>query len=422
MPTSFTEPKLHYVNLDLPPRERWIDIAKEYKQDLRALNKYLTKKQGEEVACCAPLVVGVMAWGTKNLFAPTEFMEELEGIASVTEEVDLDFNKLLSFNIGYNFLAHCTSISTNKDPNGTATQDSASSGPYHLRNMDWDAEVLKALCTITIDVIFQKSGKDVFRMTTWAGMVGCLTGMRLRDPSDDTTGWSVSLNFRKTNEFMGMVRNIVAGMVKYDAIDFLLRKTLENEPTYKGAIKVLSTKKIMAPCYLTMVGLNADEGALVTRKRKGEIKRLTLLNQGQTSHDADAVVAKQRRFIIQTNICHWNDEAWYNNNPKWAGGDHLLENALERREVATKNLNKFSCPPELSGSSYDDNFVNFSFEMLSKYPTCNGETIYQNVMHPQTNLYRTRIVHDPPTMYQDEGTAKGYHSDDLEKARLLNSP
>jgi hypothetical protein len=100
MSTTFSSPKVHVVNLDLPPRERWLDIAREYKDKMLPLRKYLDKKRGEELGCCDPFAANVMSWASKNLYAPTEIVEEIEGIASITDDLDLTFNKLLAFNIG----------------------------------------------------------------------------------------------------------------------------------------------------------------------------------------------------------------------------------------------------------------------------------------------------------------------------------
>jgi hypothetical protein len=285
-------------------------------------------------------------------------------------------------------LAHCTSISTSKNPNGS---DKTESGPFHLRNMDWDLEVAEGLCDITIDVDFQKAGITLFRITTWVGMVGCLTGMRYHTPQDSlNTGWSISLNYRKTDEWFGMLKNITSGMFKYHGIEFLMRQTLQTEPTFEGAVKHLSTANIMAPCYLTMAGPKPQEGCLLTRKRRGEAPRLILELSEKDS----------RRFIIQTNICHWKDKI----DPRWAGSDLLLQNAVERRQVATKNMLGYKPSNDGEGTDTqqsDEQFLQFAFHLMSQYPTCNQETIYQNVMRPSTNLYQTRIVHNPPSSYEN---------------------
>jgi len=325
----------------------------------------------------------------------------LEGIASVTEAVDLTFNKLLAFNIGYNFLAHCTSISTNRDPNNSQEHpDNDDDGPFHLRNMDWDLEVAEGLCDITIDVDFQKEGVNLFRITTWVGMIGCLTGMRYSNEFTPNSGWSISLNYRKTDESFGMLKNITAGMFKYHGIEFLMRTALQTEATFDTAVNRLSTENIMAPCYLTMAGPKQNEGILITRKRRGEVKRLKLNVCPETENQS-------KRFIIQTNICHWKDKV----DPNWAGSDLLLQNALERREVATKNMlsyKKATSDGEAGGSTSEalvkenDHFVQFAFNVMSQYPTCNAETIYQNVMRPASNFYQTRIVHNPPSSYNAE--------------------
>jgi hypothetical protein len=70
-PTTFSNPKVHVVNLDLPPNQRWVEIAKEYKDKLIPLRDYLDRKQADELGCCDPFAANVMAYvfsvNTKHL-------------------------------------------------------------------------------------------------------------------------------------------------------------------------------------------------------------------------------------------------------------------------------------------------------------------------------------------------------------------
>lgn len=62
---------------------------------------------------------------------PDVFKEEMRGIAEASDGV-LSYGLILRLNVGYDFVAKCTSSGVRV--NGTN---------YHLRNMDWDMPVLK---------------------------------------------------------------------------------------------------------------------------------------------------------------------------------------------------------------------------------------------------------------------------------------
>lgn len=78
-----------------------------------------------------------------------------------------------SMNIGYDFVAKCTSA-------GVRVHGML----YHLRNMDWDMDILRR---ITVLLRFVKGGRLVHQGITWVGFVGTYTQMSCQ-------GYSVSLN------------------------------------------------------------------------------------------------------------------------------------------------------------------------------------------------------------------------------------
>jgi hypothetical protein len=184
-------------------------------------------------------------------------------------------------------------------------------------------------------------------------------------------------------------------------IGFLIRHVMDQDLTYDHAVQQFSTTNIMAPCYLVITGAQPNQGTLLTRKRTGTLQPLTL---------------DQRQYIVQTNIDHWV----HLTDPKWAGTDELLQNALERRIQATQNLQTFQ------GTDY----LSFAFDIMSKFPTCNDQTVYQVIMHPAKNIYVTRVVVNPPAQYssarhpnsdhlqQGHYQPEYYTSDESEKAPL----
>ena len=90
------------------------------------------------------------------------YADELRGIANAT---GLPLGDIVIMNLYYELDSGCTSIlAQNKEGQ-----------ILHGRNLD---SGVPGLQNITIDVSMQKSGKEVYRLVTYAGYVGALTGMR----------------------------------------------------------------------------------------------------------------------------------------------------------------------------------------------------------------------------------------------------
>jgi hypothetical protein len=346
--TVFITPLEYIINLDLPPRERWKHAVNENLQRLAPLGSYLRAQKYLELGIYADAASSLMSWIQTKFYLPQELHEELLGIAEITESIGLSFVDLYSFNIGYDVLAYCTSTTT--------TIGSTDGTPYHLRNMDWDEEIAECLCNLTVNAIFQRDGKTLFKTTTWIGHVGLLTAC--------SNEFSISLNYRHTGESLGAMKNVLAILAGWTPIVVQLRLLMEMNYTYEQAVSFMTNVYIASTCYLVVTGNKPNQGALLTRQRTDTLKPIDL---------------SDRDFIVQTNI----DHLVHSTDPLWAKDDILLQNALERRIQGEKNLREYQ--PETD-------FKQFAFELLSKSPTCNSQTIYQVVMHPATFYYESKIV------------------------------
>ena len=115
----------------------------------------------------------------------------------------MSFNQLVQLNIGYDSLARCTSIVVRKPFLSLFTSllsllllsycqhvkvEDEGGIPYHLRNMDWDMDLLR---DAVINVEFWKRGVKICTAATFLGFVGFYTAMRENQ-------FSVALNFRKS--------------------------------------------------------------------------------------------------------------------------------------------------------------------------------------------------------------------------------
>eukprot|EP00931_Biecheleriopsis_adriatica_P045111 TRINITY_DN25854_c0_g1_i4.p1 TRINITY_DN25854_c0_g1~~TRINITY_DN25854_c0_g1_i4.p1 ORF type:complete len:368 (-),score=54.40 TRINITY_DN25854_c0_g1_i4:170-1273(-) len=307
-----------------------------------------------------PLVWAVSRAG--QLFMDDDQKRELEGIAAEAADVGLDFNTLFALNVGYDMMARCTSA--------IVAQEGA--GPIHLRNMDWDAE---AFWPLTINVNFCREGSTLYRGTTWVGFVGLQTGMRMGS-------WSISLNFRQAGPEVGIFKNIFMGLTDAWPISLLIRHTLEGAPDFEAALNQFRNARLMAPCYLTLVGSGATQGVILERSRScvGRFQSL----------DPECLDGSER-VELSPGICVIsNIDACKNNfdfsdgcsDLAWAEDDPLLLTAMARRQTCIALLKKHeSCLDEAD-----------SFRILGTAPICNDQTVYSCLIRPADNWYSTRVV------------------------------
>ena len=74
------------------------------------------------------------------------------------------------------------------------------------------------------------------------------------------------------------------------SIPFYIRRVLETATDFQGAVKMLSSEEFAAPCYLTVSGVNKNEGVVITRDRRG------VYNISQIDVDS-----QDQWFLVQTN-------------------------------------------------------------------------------------------------------------------------
>ena len=315
---SFSTPRRYRIDLETKPEERWAPIIKDYLPQLHVFKNYLMDNMRIEFGSVklASAMQSIAGWASKNIYTPSEIVRELKGIAAITQQAcGLNYDDLLTLNMGYNWLAHCTSA--------VCLDHSTDHPPYHFRNMDWDLELSRELRNMTIDVEFYQNNKPLYIMTTWVCFIGATTGMRYSEEmsTDYPKGYSISINYRKTDESAGIMKNFVSGVCSYWPIEMLLRTVLSQEDTFSRALYKLSKENVMAPCYLTICGSTNNEGVILTRGRHRDEKRLQ-------------IHPERTPFIVQTNIDHWMKEV----DRVWAGTDMLLHSAIDRKIAATNYL------------------------------------------------------------------------------------
>ncbi|KAL8207365.1 UNVERIFIED_CONTAM: hypothetical protein K2H54_055422 [Gekko kuhli] len=249
----------YIINLDLPPHERWIQVAREKKDELKIIIEHIKKvmtvffPSGKLIH----LLETKMAWLGSTL--PYPFNEEIKGIADAAE---IELGDVVVFNVFYEIFTVCTSI---------IAEDKAGK-LYHARNLDfglflgWDIKnsswiVTQKLKPLMVSLDFQRNNKTVFQSANLAGYVGIVSGIR---PGIFTL--TMNERFSIDGGYIGVFEWIFG---KRDGwwMSFLTRSILENSTSYEEAKDRLTNTRLLAPAYFILAGNHSGQGSVITRSR-----------------------------------------------------------------------------------------------------------------------------------------------------------
>lgn len=214
------------------------------------------------------------------------------------------------------------------------TDDDGTGHIVHGRNLDYG---LPDLMEVAVQLNFTRGGAMVYRGVSFVGYLGLLTGVR-------PGGFSVSINERRT-EHGSVWTNIVEALLDGGKpIGFVVRETLEGKSNFAQALAVLRTQHLASVCYITVGGVGAGEGAVVTRDRNKAVNVRMLWGQGAWEF-----------FVLETNY-DWDKPVPPSDNRR--GPAMALMNATSTGEVDAAYLRS----------------------VLSTFPVLNSETMYTTVM------------------------------------------
>ncbi|KAK7097092.1 acid ceramidase-like [Littorina saxatilis] len=336
------------INLDLPPEERWKEVAQNRGAQIRnLLNEF--KKFVLDWGSFADKIIAFVDsdLGSLDKTLPYPFAGELQGMSKYS---GLNLGEVVLFNIFYEFFTVCTSIVA-EDPNGNFV---------HARNLDfglfigWDVknktwQVTEALRPLVINLDFQRGGKTVFKSVNFAGYVGILTGLR---PSL----FSLSMNerFNLDGGYIGILKWLM-GDRSEQWMGFLTRSVMENATSYEDAKTQLANTTMLAPAYFILGGVQSAQAAIITRARE---KALDVWEM--------STITDHPWYVLQTNYDHWEKPLFLDD--RRTPGNQCMKN-MTRQSVGFPAI----------------------FDVLSTEPVLNKLTAYTALMEVKTGKFESYI-------------------------------
>ncbi|KAE8396305.1 beta subunit of N-acylethanolamine-hydrolyzing acid amidase-domain-containing protein [Aspergillus alliaceus] len=186
-------PPVYKIDISLPPVERYVHVAKDYRDQLISI----TGLFDELITEALPKASLIWIKRLSRLFLQRLYScEETAEIRGISQATGIEMYLLISFNVLLDLLMGCTSGAALTK---LATTSGEQSRLLHFRTLDWGMDELRKLLVCFEYVRGPDHNTILATNIAYVGFVGVLTGVR--------RGLSVSLNFRPNHDTSSWVRN-----------------------------------------------------------------------------------------------------------------------------------------------------------------------------------------------------------------------
>lgn len=315
-----------YLNLDLPPKERWILIGKEFSIYGAELQKQVKIQAEQMLGSCAPKINYIFkkyytVLNKLHLNPLITFWDELHGLAS---GLNVSIDTLIYLNYGYDFSTKCTTATTTIDQK-----------LVHLRTLDWNFPFLKNLVCL---IHFVRNGKIIYKSAHIIGLVGLVTAMN--------DHLSVSINYRHSNKskLVNTCKSVWHSIKRHYPVTIYLRYVMDTVSSYDDTVNMLCNGSLLSPVYYVVCGIQSS--SFIYRDRQ----------------DAN-IIQKCGDYTVQTNHdVHFGSKSC-----------NITGSSLLRYSIMHLQLSKAKS-------------INDAKNILSIYPINNSATIYSTIMIPITGI------------------------------------
>ncbi|OCK75901.1 hypothetical protein K432DRAFT_307562 [Lepidopterella palustris CBS 459.81] len=366
-------PPTYTIDLSLPPSQRYVQVASDYKalvSDLTGLFKDIVSEFGFPAGLVTTLA-RIFLW---RLFSK-EQTEEIRGISKAT---GVDMYLLVAFNTLLDLFMGCTS-------GGVKVKDGKDAKMLHFRTLDWGMDALRKVI-VQLEFVKKPGGDVIARTVSYIGFVGVLTGVR--------KDLSVSLNFRPyhnddtsrvTNfKFYGHHLLVLLGL--RPSISSNLRELVI--PKRNASILSKRTAKPLP----SLVEIMQDFPA------KPTTAAYLIFSDGETTAvmEKDRVTADVRTsksFIVATNhdaSCEGSSKQYVTRAKQHIalGMQDLVDESMDRKACISKKWKSVSrkymrSHPE---GTIDDVYITKEnlMDWVEDYPITNEETHFAAILDPKT--------------------------------------
>ena len=275
-----TPAKRYTVDLDLPPQQRWINVANDNRDNFLRLLQAVKKMLPSEVVSLASVIGNDI-----DRYMPYPYSLEMVGVAESVKN-GVTVGDVVLGNLLYEATAYSHQRTARSDVKmcTSIVAETLDGTIYHGRNLDYS--LAENLRNMTVIIDFKKGGEIVYTGTTFAGMVGLLTAQKPQ-------GYTITLDERDQGDWwMNAVESLLAGTHGIAALH-IRDAVASTDMDFESAVIFLADKPLIAPSYIIIGGTKPREGVVITRDRIAALDLWRL--------DAE----HGRWFLVETNYDHW---------------------------------------------------------------------------------------------------------------------
>jgi hypothetical protein len=238
------------VDLDLPPRERWVQPGRAIAPMVRDLSENALEVAGEILPSFFRPLIGADSSLKAHAFCRTISAELTEEAIGLSEATGVPVTQLVLANCTYDFTQLC-SAAVYKDPLGR---------PVMIRNMDWDLPA--GIGRYTIVVNYVRSGVPAYSSLGFAGFLGVVTAFSPR--------WALAMNQAPSDHVRALPAVKKAGILTAAPTTFAMRQICDHASTFDDLNRRLMKVRTMTPFLALTCGAKSGEGTRIERPGRGK--------------------------------------------------------------------------------------------------------------------------------------------------------
>jgi hypothetical protein len=160
-------PPTYTIDLSLPPAERYVEVAKDFKDNIVELTQLFDEivlNSGTRIPLSTVKSVA------KLFLRRVHSSEQTEELRGISKAIGVEMYLLVSLNTLLDLFMGCTS-------GGVRVGDEDGVRMMHFRTLDWAMDVLRKV-VVLFEFVEKPKGEVVARSVSYVGFIGVLTGVR----------------------------------------------------------------------------------------------------------------------------------------------------------------------------------------------------------------------------------------------------
>lgn len=269
-------PRTDFVNLDDPPKERWVRVIEKYRSEIIPYfvhwQKVLDKHSHIDQPMWAQLIMNSLN---------DDHKDEVDGIVGSMNHSAVSWQNLLLFQAMYEMGSPmaCSEILV-ASQNGVV---------LHGRNLDYMP------ISVLIEITFLRDGKPLFIAPMFLGKIGIHTGVK-----PGHWGYGMNTRFVSNDTAASALSHLAAGS---ELGQTFARTLMERDLPYRDVVRELQDVPLLKDVYMVVSGAGPYDGAVLARAADPAYRHIDTLSEGtpggwylvQTNDDLGAAPLDERR-------------------------------------------------------------------------------------------------------------------------------